>query len=261
MDNELRISLVQTNIVWENKPQNLEFCSEALRALSGKSDLAVFPEMFSTGFSMKAARLAETNDGETISLLKSLASENGVALCGSFLAKDDGERIFNRGFFIRPDGKTDFYDKRHLFRMGEENTNFEAGEKPLIVSYRGWNIRLIICYDLRFPVWCRNRGNEYDLLVCPANWPAARTNVWQTLLRARALENQCYVCGVNRVGSDGIGIPHQGDSVLLDYKANPLIETEINKVSIKTATANLEQLADFRRKFPAYLDADKFEIF
>jgi len=256
--NNLRISILQTDIVWENKRENLSFCSKEIRTLHGKIDLVCLPEMFSTGFSMKAADLAETNDGETITILRNLASKGEMAICGSFLAKDDSGKIFNRGFFIQPDGKTDFYDKRHLFRMGEENATFSAGKKPLIVSYKGWKIRLIVCYDLRFPAWCRCFDNDYDLLICPANWPTARTNVWQTLLRARAMENQCYVCGVNRVGTDGIGIVHQGDSVLLDFKGKTIVETEKNKFSVVTGTINLEQLSDFRAKFPAWKDADKF---
>ena len=258
--NELRISLVQSDIVWEDKQKNLEHYGNLLKTVAGKSDLAVLPEVFSTGFSMHAEHLAESNDGLTISTLRSLAKEFDMAICGSFLAKGDSGKVFNRGFFITPEGEAFFYDKRHLFRMGEENEHFTAGDKKLIVSYKGWNIRLIICYDLRFPVWARNLDNEYDLLICPANWPAVRTKVWEILLPARALENEAYVCGVNRIGTDGIGVQHQGDSILIDFKGNPIVETEQNQTSVVTGTIRKDALEDFRRKFPAWRDADRFEI-
>jgi predicted amidohydrolase len=258
--NELRISLVQSDIVWENKQENLEHYGNLLKTVAGKSDLAILPEVFSTGFSMQAGRLAETNDGPTISTLRFLAKESGMAICGSFLAKGDSDKIFNRGFFVTPEGGTFFYDKRHLFRMGEENEHFSAGDKKLVVPYKGWNIRLIVCYDLRFPVWARNPGNEYDLLVCPANWPVVRSKVWKILLPARALENQAYVCGVNRIGTDGINVHHQGDSVLLDFKANPIVEAEQDRTSVVTGTIRKDALEDFRKKFPVWMDADKFTI-
>jgi predicted amidohydrolase len=258
--NELRLSLVQSDIVWENKEKNLEHYGNLLKTLAGKSDLAVLPEVFSTGFSMHAGHLAETNDGLTISTVRSLAKESGLAICGSFLAKNDSDKVFNRGFFVTPEGEAYFYDKRHLFRMGEENNHFTAGDQKRIVSYKGWNIRLIVCYDLRFPVWTRNPDNAYDLLVCPANWPIARSKVWNILLQARALENQAYVCGVNRVGIDGANIPHQGDSVLLDFKAHPIAETKPSHTSVGTGIIRKDALEDFRKKFPAWMDADRFEI-
>jgi len=258
--NELRISLVQAELFWEDKERNIEYYGNLLKSLSSKSDLAVLPEMFSTGFSIEAFGLAETNKGKTIQTIHRWAKEYNIAVCGSFMAKDDSERIFNRGFFIEPNGNESFYDKRHLFRMGLEQQHFVAGNRQLIVPYRGWNIRLIICYDLRFPVWARNRKNEYDLLICPANWPAARSNVWQTLLVARALENQCYVCGVNRIGEDGNFIDHQGDSVLIDFKGNYLAETNLREETVVTAVLQKDQLDDFRERFPAWMDADDFEI-
>jgi len=258
--NELRVSLVQSDIVWENKEENLTHYGNLLKTIAGKSDLAVLPETFTTGFSMHAGHLAETNDGLTISTLRSLAKESGIAICGSFLAKNDSEKVFNRGFFITPEEETFFYDKCHLFRMGEENKCFTAGDKKLIVSYKGWNIRLIICYDLRFPVWARNINNEYDLLICTASWPVIRSYVWRTLLPARALENQAYVCGVNRIGIDGLNIHHQGDSVLFDFKANPVVETERSRTSVVTGIIRKDTLEDFRKKFPVWMDADRFEI-
>ena len=258
--NELRLSLIQSDIAWEDKRKNLEHYHNLLKTVAGKSDLAVLPEVFSTGFSMHTEHLAETNDGLTVSSLRSWSKELGMAICGSFLAKSDSAKVFNRGFFITPEEEVFFYDKRHLFRMGEENERFTAGNRKLIVSYKGWNIRLIICYDLRFPVWARNLDNEYDLLVCPANWPTSRSKVWKILLAARALENEVYVCGVNRIGTDGNTIHHQGDSILLDFKANPVVETEQNQSSVLTGTIRKEALEDFRKKFPAWKDADRFEI-
>ena len=258
--NELRISLVQTEIFWEDKEKNFEQYGNLIKKLSGKSDLAVLPEMFSTGFSTQTIELAETNDGTTVKTIHRWAKEYGLAICGSFLAKDDAGRIFNRGFFIEPEGKEWFYDKRHLFRMGFENQHFSAGDQRLIIPYKEWNIRLIICYDLRFPVWIRNRKNEYDVLVCPANWPLARAKVWQTLLLARALENQCYVCGVNRIGKDGQDNDHHGDSVLIDFKGNLMLESVVNEESVITGVLRKDLLDDFREKFPAWMDADEFEI-
>ena len=258
--NELRISLVQAGIFWEDKMRNIEHYGNLLKGLSGKSDLAVLPEMFSTGFSMEASHLTETNEGTTIQTIHSWAEKYQLAVCGSYLAKDDSDRIFNRGFFIDPDGNEWFYDKRHLFRMGLEQKRFVAGKKQVVVPYKGWNIRIIICYDLRFPVWIRNRKNEYDVLVCSANWPAVRSNVWQTLLVARALENQCYVCGVNRIGEDGLQTKHHGDSVLIDFKGNRMAETVLNEESVATVVLRKDLLDDFRERFPAWKDADEFDI-
>jgi predicted amidohydrolase len=259
--NDLKISLVQSSIFWEDKNRNLEYYGNLLKTLSGKSDLAVLPEMFSTGFSMHSRHLAETDAGRTIQTVHSWAQAYHFAVCGSYLAKDDdSENIFNRGFFITPEGDAYFYDKRHLFRMGEENEQFTAGNRIAIIPYKGWNIRLIICYDLRFPVWTRNRKNEYDLLVCPANWPAARANVWETLLKARALENQCYVGGVNRIGEDGIAVSYKGDSVLIDFKGKAMCEVGQNTESVCTEVIRMDTLNDFREKFPVWKDADDFEF-
>ena len=258
--NELRISLIQSDIFWEDKERNIEHYGNLLKRLWGESDLAVLPEMFSTGFSMQAFHLAETNEGATVQAIHAWAKAYHLAVCGSFLAKDDSGQIFNRGFFIEPGGNQWFYDKRHLFRMGLEQERFTAGDQRVIVPYQGWNFRLIVCYDLRFPVWTRNRKNEYDVLICPANWPIPRANVWQILLPARALENQCYVCGVNRIGEDGNAIAYQGDSVLIDFKGKRILKTVLHEESIVTTTLRKDLLDDFRERFPAWMDADDFEI-
>ena len=257
---DLRVSLVQSTIFWEDKPRNLEHYGNLLDSLVGKTDLVVLPEMFSTGFSVNNNKhLSEGNEGMTVEMIKKWAKDYDFAVCGSFLACEN-DKLYNRGFFATPDGKISFYDKRHLFRMGDENKNFTAGEKQLIVSYKGWNICLIVCYDLRFPVWSRNVGKAYDLLICSANWPAARENVWNVLLKARALENYCYVCGVNRVGEDGCRNYHQGDSQLIDFKGNIITSCDPGKEMVVTEALNKESLEHFREKFPVWRDADEFDI-
>lgn len=253
--NHLRVSLLQYDICWENKKENLRFTEERLAPLAGNSDLAILPEMFSTGFSMKSRELAEPTNGETLRLLKQWASGFRLALAGSFIVQEDGE-YYNRGFFITPGGETRFYDKRHLFL--EERQYFSAGSKKLIVDYLGWKICLMICYDLRFPVWSRNKNNEYDLLIYTASWPEVRIKVWQNLLIARALENVAYVCGVNRVGTDGNQARYTGDSVILDYKGQPLATAGNGEETTLGANLSLDALKRFREKFPVWQDADRF---
>ena len=256
----LNITLVQTDIVWEDKSENLRNYQSLLKSLSGTTDLVVFPEMFSTGFSMNCADLAETNEEETIQTVKSWSAVFGFAIAGSFMAKDEQGNIYNRGFFVTPEGLTYFYDKRHLFRMGNEHDVFVPGKKQLIVSYKGWNINLIICYDLRFPVWSRNVDNAYDLMICAANWPEVRNSVWEILLKARAIENQSYVCGVNRVGEDGNGLKYRGNSMLINSKGKVLSEFPLTGQTVETYTIDKKALDDFRRKFPVWQDADRFEL-
>jgi len=256
----LRISIIQFDIAWQETKINLKHCEALIRPLEGKTDLVVLPEMFATGFSVDAIQLAETNTGNTIQQVSRWAQEFGFAVCGSFLAKDDSGKVFNRGFFITPKGSSHFYDKRHLFRMGKENDFLTAGNKTMIIPYKGWNIRMIICYDLRFPVWARNKENEYDLLICLANWPENRASVWKTLLTARALENQCYVCGVNRIGTDRNNISYKGDSILIDFRGNAILEAIPHKEEVLTGSIDKEALDGFRKKFPVWMDADSFEI-
>ncbi len=256
----MRISLVQTDILWENKTQNLERLRSILEKMSKETDLVVLPEMFSTGFTMNSQALAETNKGETIRLLKEWSHNFHIALAGSFIAVEK-DKYFNRAFFITPNGEAYYYDKRHLFRMGKEPSAFTAGQAPSpIIIYKGWNICLSVCYDLRFPVWLRNQGNKYDLLLVVASWPEARRYAWETLLAARAIENQCYVCGVNRIGNDGNGIHHSGQSVLLNARGDKLIEFNDNEENIYTFSIDIKELNNFREKFPAWKDADFFSI-
>ena len=257
---DIRISIIQFDIAWEDTENNLKHCESLICPLQGKTDLVVLPEMFATGFSVDSVHLAETNTGNTIQQVSQWAKEFNFAVCGSFLAKDNSGKVFNRGFFITPEGDSYFYDKRHLFRMGKENDFLTAGNEPAIISYKKWNIRMIICYDLRFPVWVRNKENKYDLLICVANWPENRAGAWKTLLKARALENQCYVCGVNRIGIDKNEIFYKGDSILIDYKNNAILEATPHKETILTGSIDKNALNEFRKKFPVWMDADSFEI-
>jgi len=256
----MNISIVQSGIAWEDKQKNLQNYYRLLSPLQGKTDLAVLPETFSTGFSMRVPHLAETNTEKTVQTLLQWANELRFAIAGSFLAKNPDGKLFNRGFFITPEGKTSFSDKRHLFCLSEESEALTPGKEYSIIPYQGWNIRLIICYDLRFPVWIRNRNDEYDLLLCVANWPQARAKVWDILLKARAIENMCYVCGVNRTGVDGNAIPHEGNSVLVDYKGNCILDAGKNLEAVLTHSLCKEDLEDFRHRFPAGKDADCFKI-
>ncbi len=253
----LDISILQYDIAWENKEANFATIDRLLSLSDQHHDVVVFPEMFSTGFSMQSNLLAEENSGETITRIKFLARKFDTAICGSFIAKEHGD-YFNRGFFITPDSEY-YYDKRHLFRMGGETKHFSAGSSRLIVSFRGFNICLLVCYDLRFPVWARNVGNEYDLLIYVANWPQPRSQVWNALLVARAIENLSYVCGVNRIGSDGMKLHYVGDSSIIDYKGDAIVHLH-DEEKIVTAQLSKEALQTFREKFPAWKDADRFEF-
>jgi omega-amidase len=255
----MKITLIQDNILWADKAANLQKTGEQLAALSGQTDLVVLPEMFSTGFCTGKIKLAETMAGETIQTLKSWAQEYKLAITGSFIATENG-KIYNRAFFVFPNGDVETADKRHLFSMGGEHNHFSAGDKLLIVNYCGFNICVLVCYDVRFPVWSRNVNNEYDLLVYPANFPQKRINEWDILLQARAIENQAYVCGVNRIGVDGLGIDYDGHSTLIDFKANTILNFPENAKFIQTFDLQLEPLQRYREKFPVWKDADDFSI-
>lgn len=255
----MRISLIQTDIVWENKKENLRLVRRKLEALRGTTEVVVLPEMFSTGFSMSSKELAEPADGETLTSLKQWAAEFGLAIAGSYMASDKG-RYYNRAFFLTPEGDEYYYDKRHLFRMGQESRHFSAGTHRLTFSYLGCNICLLVCYDLRFPVWSRNTDNGYDLLIYVASWPASRRQAWDILLRARAIENICYVCGVNRVGTDGHRLVYDGGSALYSFKGELLADIPDNTEDVVTASIDLPALHAFREKFPVWKDSDSFTL-
>ena len=259
MMHPLKISIVQTDIAWENKQENLRMLREKLHALRGTTEIVVSPEMFSTGFTMKSRELAEPVSGITVRILKELAADFQLALCGSFICSERSN-YYNRAFFITPEGEEFYYDKRHLFRMGNEAEYFSSGNNKLIISYRGWNICLLVCYDLRFPVWSRNVNNEYDLLIYVASWPQARRLAWDTLLCARALENMCYVCGVNRIGVDGNKLIYNGGSVVFSAKGEVLASVPDGEEGIETVSLSLISLQQLRDKFPVWKDADAFRL-
>ena len=255
----MRVTIIQDIIFWADKAANIQKVEDQLILLAGKSDLVVLPEMFTTGFCTDKVQLAETMEGETVHTLRNWAMKYKLAIVGSFIVTEN-DKIYNRAFFVFPSGKIETADKRHLFHPGGEHEHFTVGDKRLVVNYEGFNILVLICYDVRFPVWSRNVNNEYDLLIYVANFPQRRIIDWDILLQARAIENQAYVCGVNRVGVDGLGIDYDGHSALLDFKAKPLLEFFENKTSIQTADINVETLEIYRQKFKVWKDADQFEI-
>ncbi len=254
----LKIAAIQTELYWENITANLASLEEKIANIETQQDLILLPEMFNTGFSMNSKNLAEPMNSTTFKWLKQMASKHNTVVAGSYIVSENGEQ-FNRLIWMQPDGQFDCYDKRHLFRMGGENEFYTGGKKRIIKQIKGWKICPLICYDLRFPVWSRNRNNEYDLLIYVANWPKPRAHVWSNLLIARALENQSYVVGLNRVGVDGMGLSYSGDSAIIDFKGQALT-TKSETEAILYAELNKTELEDFRTRFPAYLDADEFEI-
>mgnify|MGYP002776391751 CR=1 FL=1 len=254
---DLRITLVQANQIWEDKQANLNHFEQLIAEV--ETDLLVFPEMFHTGFSMNPEKLAERMmDSQGLTWLKRIAAEKNAA-CYTSLIIEENNCYFNRGVFVEPSGKTTIYDKRKRFALAGEDLVFSAGKSSTIVDYNGWKINLQICYDLRFPVWARNR-NEYDVLVYSANWPESRTEVWNTLLKARAIENQSYVVGANRVGVDGSHILYSGNSQLIDPKGTQLSAIADHHKGIVFAGFSYSELTEFRKKFPVLDDADQFAI-
>ena len=249
----LKITIVQPDMFWENIQENLDKYSQMLSGL-GSTDVIVLPEMFTTGFSMQPEKLKEFMNGPSVKWMKKLAAEKEAAVTGSLIIEDDG-KVFNRLIWVFPDGKTKIYDKRHLFTMGEENEHYSAGSEKLIVEYKGWRFCPMICYDLRFPVWSRNTEN-YDVLLYVANWPAVRHEVWKTLLQARAIENQSYCIGVNRIGKDGSGLEYNGDSCVIDARGNAKFMGSKEQVTSFNISQN--ELKKFRDKFPVLNDRDEF---
>lgn len=256
----MRVALLQYPIVWADAEANLRLTESRLSAISGKADLALLPEMFTTGFCTDRPDLAEPMDGPTVASLSRWAKEFGLAIAGSFMCRD-GERLYNRGFFIRPDGQNDFVDKRHLYVSGGEQEFFSPGTSRPVFEYQGVRFCLQICYDLRFPVWTRNQsGFDYDILLYSAAWPEVRIGAWDVLLAARGLENQCYVAGVNCVGDDGLGLHYTGHSVAYDTRLQRLVSFADNEEGTKIADFNMEKLAHFREVLPLWKDSDKFTI-
>ena len=253
-----RISLVQFDIGWEEPVKNRAKLESLLEPLIGQSDLILLPEMFTTGFSLNARQLAETMEGESVAWMKYQAKRTGSAIAGSLIIEENG-RYFNRFLFVTPTDLLFYYDKRHLFSMGEENQFFNRGKKRVVVNYKGWRIALFVCYDLRFPVWCRSI-KDADLMLFTANWPENRSIVWQTLTQARAIENQLYVAGVNRIGTDGANISYAGQSRVIGPRGNILADLKNPGEIVETIAISLDELNLFRVKFPVGRDEDSFEI-
>ena len=253
----LRVSLVQTDLVWENPTANCAQLEEKLASLAGQTDVIVLPEMFATGFSMTESG-AEIGRGPALQWMQLQANRLGALVVGSLKVKHSTS-FYNRLYAVEPSGSYTAYDKRHLFRMGGEHEFYQAGDQQVIVSYKGWKLALFICYDLRFPVWSRNVDMAYDAAIYVANWPAPRSNAWRTLLQARAIENLAYVIGVNRVGTDAKDLAYAGDSLLVDFKGGLSLDLKAED-QILTTELSASELADFRAKFPAHLDADSFSL-
>ena len=248
----MKISIIQQDIVWKSIRENIQRADAAVDAAPG-ADLYVLPEMFSTGFCTDPEGIAECPDGESLSWMKSKASQTGAAIAGSIAVCDEG-RYYNRFYFVSPDGTVSHYDKKHLFTYGGEHLHFTAGAERVVVEFKGVRILLEVCYDLRFPVWSRNRG-DYDMILYVASWPAGRVNAWKSLLVARAIENQCYVAGVNRVGSDPSN-EYTGASMVIDPYGRVIASCEDGKQMTASADIDIPALDAFRAKFPVLRDSD-----
>jgi omega-amidase len=268
MDSSLTITLVQTDLAWENKKTNLDVLERKINSIRQKTEVVVLPEMFSTGFSMNPVLLAEGMEGETVAWMKKIATEKKIILTGSFIAEEKDvsgkKNYYNRLIWMLPNGQSGVYDKRHRFAYAGEDEKFSAGTRRLIASVKGWKINLLICYDLRFPVWARQSNNatgqpEYDVLIYTANWPERRSHAWKTLLQARAIENQCYVIGVNRTGDDGNKIHYAGESMVID-PLGEILYCKKDEEDIHSVTLDKKHLEDVREKFPFWKDADQFRV-
>ena len=256
----LRVTTIQTDLIWQNKAANLEKFDNLLRGpLRGETDVIVLPEMFTTGFSMSPETFAEPMNGATMDFLKRKSSELNAAITGSFICVENN-KYYNRLVWMQPDGQFWTYDKRHLFSLANEQNHYSAGQKQLQIEWRGWTIRPMVCYDLRFPVWSRNVSpNYYELAIYVANWPERRRFPWQSLLTARAIENQAYIIGVNRIGADGNGVSHSGDTMVVNY-AGETLQHRAYTEGVETTTLSKTDLMDFRKKFTFLADQDDFEI-
>lgn len=254
----MKISLIQPDTIWENKTANLRDLEKLIFPLFNKTDLVVLPEMFNTGFSMHPERLSEAPGMETYEWMKVMAQRGSFGLCGSYIVKNNG-LYHNRFVFVSPGNEVWHYDKRHLFTMAGEHNFFSAGKERMIFRFMDVRICPLICYDLRFPVWSRNR-NDFDLIIYSANWPERRKTAWNTLIRARAIENQCFVAGVNRVGADGNGIKYAGDSMLINHLGEITANAGLDKPCVVTGEISINELLEFRAGYPFMHDADDFSI-
>src|SRR5580658_7603515 len=268
----LTVTTIQADLQWEDRPANLRRLEEKIEGIGVQTELVILPEMFPTGFSMRPETLAERMDGPTLGWMRSVAARKKIILTGSLIIEEDGS-YFNRLIWMLPTGQFGCYDKRHRFAYAGEDAHYTAGQKRLVASVKGWKVLLLVCYDLRFPVWSRQQpaesaspaeptaqvGLEYDLIVYVANWPERRSHAWKTLLQARAIENQSYVVGVNRVGDDGNGIGHSGDSMIID-PLGEILHLAAPKEEVFTLTLTKERLETVRERFPFWRDSDHFYI-
>jgi omega-amidase len=252
---DLKIAIVQSDIIWESPEANLKKYSQLIDNIDS-TDIIILPEMFTTGFSMQPEKLNESIDGVSVNWMKKVAQQQNAAVLGSLIIKENNH-IFNRAFWVFPDGKIEKYDKRHLYTMGQEHLHYSPGKDKLIVEFRGWKFCPLICYDLRFPVWSRNQ-ESYDVLIYMANWPSPRHHVWKNLLIARAIENQTYCFGVNRTGTDGTGLKYLGDSAMVSPRG--FADFMGDKESAKTFEISYSELHNFRKIFPLLNDRDEFQI-
>lgn len=258
MQDELKIALVQTDLVWENPVQNRSNFSEKINQINADVDIIVLPEMFTSGFTMNAAAVAETMEGETVQWLQGLSTQNNVAIIGSIVVSEDGN-FYNRLLFVTPDGTLSYYDKRHTFTLAGEDKVYAAGKNILIEEYKGWKICPLICYDLRFPVWSRNTHN-YDVLLYVANWPVPRINAWDALLKARAIENMSYCIGVNRIGVDGLNVNYCGSSAVYDVLGKKLTDIPLHQEATEIVTLSKSHITTYRNALKFLEDRDEFNL-
>lgn len=263
----MQVTFIQTSLIWEDREKNLSHFNKLLDSIKEKTQLIVLPEMFTTGFTMNPAKLAEPAVGPALAWLKQKAQQKNAIITASVAVEENG-KYFNRLFWVTPGGEVSTYDKRHLFRMAGEDKHYSSGNSKIIKTIGEFKICPLVCYDLRFPVWSRNTYSKnngvitaaYDVLIYVANWPEVRSYPWKQLLIARAIENQCYVIGVNRIGTDGNNIAHSGDSMVINPRGEIISKTKANEENIETVTLDFNYLAEFRKAFPAGLDADDFQL-
>ena len=258
----MRVALLQYPIAWADKETNLRLAEQRIAALAGKADVAVLPEMFATGFCTDHPELAETMEEDIIRRLQAAADQNSIAIVSSFICLPAmGQRLVNRGFMIKPDAPIEIQDKRHLYAHGGEDLFFQPAEERHIFEYKGVKILLLVCYDLRFPVWARNRsGHDYDIILVVANWPDIRIQYWDALIAARATENQCYIAAVNCVGDDGLGMHYNGHSVAYDTHLQPIASFADDEEGTKIAEFDIDKLHHFREVLPLWKDVDAFKL-
>ncbi len=254
----LNTALLQANLEWENIEQNKALFERKINELPQETDLIILPEMFSTGFSMNAENLAEPDKGPTFKWMQKMASEKDAAVTGSLITSEKGH-FYNRLYFVFPDGSSEKYDKRHTFTLAKEDETYSAGRERLIVNYKGWKICPLVCYDLRFPVWARNT-EDYDLLIYVANWPAARVTAWDTLLKARAIENMSYCIGLNRVGRDGSELDYVGHSAVYDCLGKQISSSKEETEFTELVALNKQHLMDTRSQLKFLQDRDRFTV-